>query len=137
MDIVKLRNEITTDPLGRGYSGMSDAAVAADLNTVYRTSMLDALDGATIYEQVDIAEFLSLTSAQQAEVWNIAHLGASIRVGAGSKARARFLSLFGGGSTTISNLLAAITQSISRAQELGLGTVYPGHVYRARAGGGD
>lgn len=31
-----LKNEIDTDPLGRGYSGMSDVQVATDLNTEYR-----------------------------------------------------------------------------------------------------
>lgn len=134
MDIVKLRNEMA-DPLGRGYAGMSDAEVAADLNTVYRTSTLDTLDGAAVYEQVDITEFLALTSTQQSEVWNIVHLGAGIRVAAGSRARSRFIALFGAGSTTISNLLAAITQSISRTQELGLGRARPGHVYEARGGG--
>lgn len=36
MDYVALINELTTDPLTRGYSGMTDAQAATDLNTVYR-----------------------------------------------------------------------------------------------------
>ncbi len=31
-----LNTELTTDPLSRGYSGMTDAQAADDLNTVYR-----------------------------------------------------------------------------------------------------
>ena len=32
-----LTQELSLDPLGRGYAAMSDADAAADLNTVYRT----------------------------------------------------------------------------------------------------
>ena len=36
MDYQLLNTELTTDPLGRGYSGMSDEAASIDLNTEYR-----------------------------------------------------------------------------------------------------
>ena len=36
-----LQAELRTDPLGRGYAGMSDAAAAADLNTKYRSALRD------------------------------------------------------------------------------------------------
>lgn len=133
MNFAVLTAEITGDPLGRGYSGMSDKAVANDLNTTYRTRVLDVLNGGAVYEQVDVSEFAGLTDAQRAEVWDIVHLGASIPVGPGSKARSRFVSIFGGGSTTISNLAAATTQSISRAEELGLPAVREGDVIKARS----
>jgi len=35
-DIEQLRQELNDDPLGRGYSGMTDQQAADDLNTVYR-----------------------------------------------------------------------------------------------------
>ena len=35
-DYVALANELNTDLLGRGYSGMSDAEATADINTEYR-----------------------------------------------------------------------------------------------------
>lgn len=38
MDYQALKTELTTDPLVRGYSGMSDEAAASDLNTEYRTN---------------------------------------------------------------------------------------------------
>jgi hypothetical protein len=36
MNIAALATELTTDPLTRGYSGMSDQAAADDVNTLYR-----------------------------------------------------------------------------------------------------
>ena len=133
MNLVVLRDELATDPLERDYSTMSDAEAADDLNTVYRTRTLDTLSGGVVYDQVDDTEFLALTDTEQAEVWNIAHLGAEIRVGPGSKARAQFISIFGVGSATISNLLDEITIDCSRAEELGLGMVKAGYVSKARA----
>lgn len=38
MDYPVLADELTTDPLVRGYAGMTDAQAADDLNTVYRSS---------------------------------------------------------------------------------------------------
>lgn len=130
----QLADEINTDPLGRGYSGMTDEEVTADLNTVYRTITIGLLDGAEVYEAIDVTEYQALTSENKAEVWNIVHLGPSIAVGVGTKARSRFISLFGGGSTTMGNLLARVTKNVSRAEELGLGrVVLEGHVTKARA----
>lgn len=36
-----LSDELTNDPLGRGYSGMSDLAASVDLNTEYRTRTIN------------------------------------------------------------------------------------------------
>jgi hypothetical protein len=36
MDITALNTELITDPLGRGYSGMTDEEATDDLNTEYR-----------------------------------------------------------------------------------------------------
>lgn len=36
MDYILLANELTTDPLVRGYSTMSDADAAVDINSLYR-----------------------------------------------------------------------------------------------------
>jgi hypothetical protein len=133
---VVLKDELDTDPLGRGYSGMSDSAAATDLNTVYRTRQIPRIPGADAYEQIDNAEFLALTASQQQEVWDIIHLtgeGEGIDVQSSSKARTRFVALFGGGSTTITDLLAAITENISRGVELGLGSVRESDVFKARA----
>ena len=133
MNLIVLATELETDPLERGYAAMTDAEAAADLNTVYRTRMLDTLSGGVVYDQLDDTEFLALTEGEQAKVWDIVHLGAEIRVGPGSKARGELVGTFGAQSTTISNLLGEITVNISRAAELGLGIVKPGYVQKARA----
>ena len=77
-------------------------------------------------------EITALDAAGQAEVWDIVHLGANIPVGVGSKARDRFVALFGGGSDTITALQATLTENISRGVELGLGVIAEGHVTKAR-----
>ena len=41
MNIAALKTEIDTDSLVRGYAGMSDDAVAADLHTANRTHVVD------------------------------------------------------------------------------------------------
>lgn len=136
MDYQALYTELSTDPLSRGYASMSALEAANDLNTVYRTRQLTTMSGAQIYEQVDITEFGNLTDVQRQEVWDIVHLGEAINVAAGSKARTRFIALFGAGSDTITALAAELTEDISRAAELGLGIVTQGDVEAARALGG-
>lgn len=134
--LLTLYTELSTDPNTRGYSGMTPEEAADDLNTQYATRQITTLSGGEVYEEVDIAEFQALTVAQQQEVWDIVHLGAVIDVSAGSKARTRFVSLFGVGSDTITDLLAKLTVSISRGEEIGIGFVTPGDVEGALALGG-
>ena len=70
-----LKGEITTDPLTRGYSGMTDAQIADDLTTAYRERNLDRLDASTVFNAIDKAEYNALSDANKAMVWNILHLG--------------------------------------------------------------
>lgn len=126
-----LKAEITNDPLGRGYAGMTDAQVAADLNTVNRDNWVP-LSSSQIFESIDAAEFVALTPAQQARVDRILGLGSGIQTTPGSQARSELIAVFGGGSTTITTLASIANQQISRAQELGLGVVREGHVTEAR-----
>ena len=53
MDIDKLRDELTTDPLARGYSGMSDKEAADDLNTEYRTTPKATITGDEAFTATD------------------------------------------------------------------------------------
>jgi len=132
MDSIVLWEEISTDPLSRGYEGMSDAEVATDLNTLYRSQTRDTLDSAEIYERIDVAEFQEKPADAKVYVRDILGLGQSVFVGPGSKARTVLLAIFGGSSLTIQVLASALEVPISRAAELGLGTVKPGHVQDAR-----
>lgn len=133
MQIGALIGELVQDPLGRGYGEMTDAQAAVDLNTKYRTRTRTTLSSAEIYERTDIAEFQAKTAAQQVYVRDIWGLGDNVAVGVGSKARTVYLAVFSASSNTASNIGAALVESISRADELGLGIVLAVHVYKARA----
>lgn len=60
-DLTKLYNEITNDPLSRGYSTMTNQEIADDLNSYYRTQYRDVSVGElagvvelnSIYEKLD------------------------------------------------------------------------------------
>ena len=129
MDYVALKAELTADPLSRGYSGMSDSAAAADLNTVYRTRPKDTMTGSEILQAINKTEFTALTAANKQLVWDLLHLGTLNPFGVEA---ALFVDAFGGGSATIAALAAARVDDVSRGEELGLGTVYPGDIENAR-----
>lgn len=133
MDYLVLFNEINTDPLGRGYSGMSDAEVADDLNIFYRTRDRDVMTASEVYNAININEYLLLTADQQQEVWNILHMSNLNPFGLEAT---RFIAIFGASSNTIINLAGVRVYTITRAQELGLGEIYEGYVTKARALGG-
>ena len=131
MDFQVLYTELTTDPLGRNYASMNEAEKATDLNTIYRTLTSDTLDSADVYEHIDVAEFQQKSPEEKVYVRDILGLGQGIFVGPGSKARTVLLAIFGGSSTTIAALAAALEKAVSRATELGLERVYPRDVTTA------
>ena len=128
-----IRAELDGDPLTRGYSGMDDQPAADDLNTEYRTEQADRINPATVFNNVDKAEYLALSNAEKAEVWNLVQVGGDLWVRPGDLARERLIDIFGGGSATIAALAASVTTSISRGEELEVGVVSVGDVTRARA----
>ena len=128
-DIAKLRAELTADPLGRGYAGMTDVAVAADLNTVYCERNKSLLTATEVLNAIVLAEFNALTDAVQRRIWDVIHIGEINPFGVEEKL---FIAAFGAGSVTIANLAEIRKEAVSRAVELGIGFVYPGHVQNAR-----
>jgi len=131
MDIGVLKNELDNDPLGRDYASLNDVAAAADLNTAYRTRTHPTITSSTFYEAIDSAEFDALSDADKTAVRDLFGLG-ELSTENGSRARATVVSAFGGSSTTVTALLAAITESVTRGEELGIGRVKVGHVQEAR-----
>lgn len=115
-----LADELSADPLTRGYSGMTDDQARDDLNSSYR-DLWTELSSADIFEAIDITEFQALTAAQQTRVDRILGLGDGIRTIPGSQARSEMVTVFGGGSTTISNLVAIAQRSQTRNRELAWG----------------
>jgi hypothetical protein len=132
-----LETEVQTDPLGRGYSGMTDAQVVTDLNTVYRTRNKSFLSGDEVFAATEPTEFNALDdgSSTLADIKNqwLSFCGRDT-IDAFVTANEQFvIDIFGGGSTTVSNLQDLRTEDISRAQELGLhSNITPHQVNQAR-----
>jgi len=134
MDTPKLWAELRDDPLERGYSGMTDAEAAADLNSEYRTRQLDSVSGDECFSATDPTEFGGLTDHKQ-DVW-VSFCGRD-SIDPFGAANVEFVKwIFGAQSETVSNLAALRTEAQSRADELGLGYVKVGHVQMARLLGG-
>jgi len=131
-DYVALKAELDTDPLVRGYAGMTVDQKVADLNTVYRTLPVDIVSGSDIYNAVDQAEFDALTAAQKGQVDRITALGDRIVVADAGRARNTLVSLFPSG-TTFNNLVALKSRDVSRSEELGFGEMGPGFIVNAEA----
>lgn len=146
MDISGLRNEIETDPLGRGYAGMTNEQIAADLNTTYRTRLkpLGMSDLLLWAGQHDILLKLDNNKDTQgiAGVVRVAQaiLSTGIAVDLNHAGTTSLLdALVGAGVFTVDDktaLVALATEHLSRADELRLGgVVIPGHVTEALANG--
>lgn len=130
MDYTKLWFEISLDPVGVGYAGKTDAAVAQLLNTTLRDVERVTIEAYEMIEATMPAEFATLTAAEKQRYQIITGAGTvNIR---GPNTRAAFAAMFSASTQTRSNLVALQTIAMSRADELGLGEVYPGHVGKAR-----
>lgn len=65
MNLVILKNELTNDPLSRGYSGMSDEEVSVSLNTINRNPNRNDLTGGMLASSIVRSELASLTNPDQ------------------------------------------------------------------------
>jgi len=125
-----LASELTNDPINRGYAGMSNAQVVDSLrNLKDRTRIRARMDSSEVFQAIDIAEFTAKTDRQQANIMAILGFGS---VNPQGKEAAYFQSVFGGGSVTITALIAARQESISRSVELGIPNVYEPDVAAVR-----
>jgi len=129
-DIAALKAELSAGHPGTGAYNADDELAAGELNAVNRTKSKATMTASEIYNAVDSAGYVALTAVQQAEVWNILHMGEINPFGLEAT---RFTSIFGGGSTTITALASLRKDAVRRAEEIGLGFISPGHVTEARA----
>lgn len=129
-----LKAELDIDPLGRGYSGMDDAAVVVSINdaTSGQTLNVDSLNATQLYEAIDTAEFDALSADQKTAVDRILGLGDGINVSSSSKAKAVLMAAFVAESATRAAIVAIVKRDVSRATELGLPRIKVGHVQEAR-----
>ena len=147
MNYSKLADELTNDPLGRGYSGMSDEEAANDLMSEYRTlyspiTMGNIIRWAARYDAIYSLETavtsgdadkrrlaraaLAMIESPQVDTLDIGDVEIS-----GMFDELVTLGVFT--SAEQDDLVAFGTSTISRATEVGLGRVKPGYVGKARA----
>lgn len=128
-----IRDELDNDPLARGYAGMTDQQATDSLNTEDRSVDRETMSASEIFEAIEVAEWQALTADQKNQVEKVIQLGDNIQIGTGTKARAFLADAFGPATTTRATLLSLAQETISRAQELGLGTLVIGDIQNARA----
>jgi hypothetical protein len=126
-----LKSELDDDPEGRGYSGMTDAEAADDLNAEYREANVESVTGQQIFEAAFPAEYDALSAGQKATFHAIVGMG-DILVN-GTNTKAALLAIFATGTTTRANLAALQKRPVSRATELELPSIDPGNIKSARA----
>jgi len=126
-----LSDELTNDPLARGYSGMTDAQAMVDLNTSYRPLNRAAMSGDEIFNASDAAEFAILTDVNK-DMW-LSFCGRD-SIDPFATANVAFVQwLFGPASITVSQLAADRVITQTRGNELGLGILHEGDIVTARA----
>ena len=137
----ELADELSVDPLGRGYSGMSDQAAADDLNSIYpspdtRTRNRISMTGDEIAQAADPTEYNALANGSGNSTDDQGHwlvLCARETIDPFATANVQLvIAIFGAASATVTTLQALRVESITRAQELGLPVVKVGHVTVAR-----
>ncbi len=129
MDFEKLKAELLAGHPDTGAYDDDAAIAAAQLNVVNREEPVKSVTGQQLVGAVVPADFVALTDRQELRFWGICGLG-TVLVN-DTNMRAALVAMFTG-KPTLDNLAALQTRVVSRAVELGLGFIYPGHVENAR-----
>jgi hypothetical protein len=136
VDYQRLRTELTTDPLGRGYAGMPDQQAADDLNSLAtgRTRARTAVPTQEVFNAIDNAAWPG-TAILQHKLQCV--LGMPVVDASNANTRGILGAVFpNSGATAATNqrLQALATEAVSRAAELGLEAPSALDVQRARSG---
>ena len=131
-DIVILANEITTDPLGRAYAGMSNTEVVTDMKIKYRTMPRTSVSDQEILNATDVAELAAISADGKMLYGWILGLG-SVDLSM-TNIKAMLGLLFPAGSDTRTAFMGLVnsTIAITRPEELGIPDVTEGDVIIAR-----
>jgi len=125
-----MKTEILTDPLPRNYASMTDLQVLADLEALTRSRNRTIMTGGEVAAQVVDAAYDALTDAGKSQFLALVASENLDPFGMGANV---IKDLFGGGSTTVTNLAAARVETVSRLVELDLGSPGLGNIVEARA----
>ncbi len=127
-----LKDELTIDPLGRGYNGMTDQQAADDLNSEYIDEDRTSMTGDEVFQSIESqAIWDGLTAAARLEF--LALCGRDIINPFGAANVNLVKSIFGDISATVAALAVARVRIISRAQDLKLSEVSRSAVEGARS----
>jgi len=133
MDYTKLKNELAaTHPITGAYN--ADDQLAADqLNEKNITRVRLSMSGAEVLLATDVAEYTALATPDLKDQWLSFTSHDHINPEIGGIAQQIVVDIFGGASVTVANLASLRDETISRAEELGLGKIIIGDVQNARA----
>lgn len=132
MDYQVLKTEIDTDPLTRGYAGMTDQQVADSLNAVNRTRNRASMTGKEVKDRIDTVDWDTRTDAQKSQLLSL--FARDDLNPFGIDAHIFQEAMTGAAGTSVSDLSTYRVENISRGEELGLGTVSSADVDSARRG---
>jgi hypothetical protein len=132
MDYGRLKAEITGDPLGLGYAGMTDGQIVGSMNARTRSRNRATMSASEVLNAVVASEYTGLNTTNKGLLWDVLHLGTLYPFGVEATL---LTSVFGAGSATIAALALLRKEAVSRAEELGLEPISVGYVEKARAFG--
>ena len=129
MNLVALKNELTSGHPATGPYSADDVTAADELNAPNRTPNRDALTGGELGASLVRSELALLTPADQNYVRALITCQS---IPLTQNFRNEIQVVFPVGSTTRANVIALLKRSGSRAEELGFGFVTPSNVADAR-----
>ena len=130
MDYVALKAELATGHPTTGAYDKDDAVAAEQLNVVNRTVPRDTITAAELLEAIAATDHAALDSGKRQLLYAMLTMD-TINI-AGPRTRKLLEEVFDSG-TSHTNLKSLETKSVSRAAELGFGTIYEGTIQQARA----
>lgn len=126
-----LIDEMTLDPLGLGYTAMTNIQVASSMNGLTRSRNKTQLSSTEVLEAIEPAALMGLAGDASTRVWGLLGMPSFDPFGVAEDV---MKDAFGFTSGTITALSDLRVEAISRAQELAYqGKVKEGHVEQARA----
>jgi len=129
--MIKLRNEIANDPLGRGYDSMTDAEIVASLNFKNIPRNKTIMTGKEVFAAQNNADYNALSDAKKQQWISLTSHDEIDPFGAAEQIA---IDIWGGASATITALKAARKTLISQSEALGLGIAIISAVTFARTG---
>ena len=132
VNLTALKSEIVTDPKALGYAGKSDSLCADLMNARTQNGTKLGVTKDVFVNQVLAWNEVEALSAAKRDALAIMLQADNLDLSVGGNPITYLATLFGQATETFANYLALATPKISRAEELGFGTVSHTQVAEAR-----